>query len=363
MRVALSMLTLVPRVSGGSETYARGLAAALDVVGVHEYRVLAPRLAPDAGEGLPTTVAAGFPVSDGGLGRAGSLARAVLRPGQLRREVEHADVVHYPFTIPLPSARRPTVVTLHDVQHRDLPHLFSRATRRFRALAYDRAARNATHVVVPSEWVRLRAIETLRLDPERVHAAPHGVDHATFFPDPATEREPFLLYPARPWPHKNHATLFEAFALLRRDRPDLRLVLTGEGHDRASLPAGVDARGSVGLGELADLYRRAAALVFPSLYEGFGMPPLEAMACGCPVAASTAGSLPEVCADVAVLFDPTDPAAIAAGVEEALERAADLAVAGPVHAASFTWETAARAHDAIYAAAVESVAVSGRRAR
>ena len=102
------------------------------------------------------------------------------------------------------------------------------------------------------------------------------------------------------------------------------------------------------LDELVGLYRRAAALVFPSLYEGFGLPPVEAMACGCPVAASSAGSLPEVCGDAAVLFDPTDPEAIAAGILEALTRSAELSAAGLARAACFTWDATARAHDSVY---------------
>ncbi len=125
-------------------------------------------------------------------------------------------------------------------------------------------------------------------------------------------------------------------------------MLTGAGHDARRLPDGVEALGDVPVEERVRLYRRAALLVFPSLYEGFGLPPLEAMACGCPVAASRAGALPEVCGDAAVLFDPGDPAAIAAGIEEGLERAAELSAAGPARAALFSWEACARAHDAVY---------------
>ena len=98
-----------------------------------------------------------------------------------------------------------------------------------------------------------------------------------------------------------------------------------------------------------ELYRRAACLVFPSLYEGFGLPPVEAMACGCPVAASAAGALPEVCRDAAVLFDPLDPEAIAAGVEEALTRSEQLSERGLQRAATFTWDETARGHDRVYA--------------
>ncbi len=200
-----------------------------------------------------------------------------------------------------------------------------------------------------SDWVRARAIELLGLEPERVHTIHLGVDHTRFSPDPTVAREPFLLYPARAWPHKNHARLLEAFALVRDDRPELRLVLTGAGHEALAAPRGRRAARTGLRGELIALYRTAAALVFPSLYEGFGLPPLEAMACGCPVAASNRGALPEVCGDAAVLFDPEDVEAIAAGIIASLERADELARAGLARAAGFTWEAAARAHDSVYA--------------
>jgi len=311
VRVGLSLLTLIPGISGGSETYARELTRALARIGSNEYVALVPPLAPDAADGLPTIVAERY-------------------------------------TVPVPRPTEPHVITLLDVQHLDLPELFPRGERLFRKLAYDRASRKATEVIVISEFVRERVIDRLALDPKHVHAVWLGVDHERFTPAPHVEREPLLLYPARPWPHKNHARLFEAFGLIRRIRPDLRLLLTGVGHDAATLPDGVEAR-SVSGTELIELYRHAACLVFPSLYEGFGLPPIEAMACGCPVAAARAGSLPEVCGDAAVLFDPLDPESIAAGVHEALERASELSELGIGRAATFTWDETARAHDRIYA--------------
>lgn len=352
MRVALSLLTLVPGEMGGSETYVRGLARGLATQRTVDVIAFVPALAPDAAEGLPMEIVAEYRSATTAAGRLRAMAEASVRPGRLRSRFEQADVVHFPLTVPVPATRLPVVITLHDVQHLDLPRLFSRAQRLYRRVAYDRAARRAAAVIVPSEFVRGRAVALLGLDPDRVHVIPHGLDHAVFRPGPE-ERESFLLYPARAWPHKNHERLLAAFALIRRDRPRLRLVLTGGGTERLAGPTGVEALGSVPLATLVGLYARAACVVFPSLYEGFGAPPLEAMASGAPVAASSAGSLPEVCGVAAVLFDPRSPEGIAAGVEEALERAEELRQLGIAHAAGFTWESSARAHAEVYRATAE----------
>jgi glycosyltransferase involved in cell wall biosynthesis len=348
VRVGLCLLTLVPGALGGSETYVRALTRALEPRDGLEYRVLVSRLAPDAGGGLPTVVAPTYRASTTIRGRLAAMTLGVLRPADLRRRLAGVDVVHFPLTVPVPRVRdRPVAVTLHDVQHRDLPRLFSRAERAFRRLAYDRAARRADAVIVISAFVKSRAVERLGLEPDRVHVVPLGVDRGRFHPDDGA-REPFLLYPARAWPHKNHARLLEAFALLRRSRPELRLVLTGGNHEATPRPPGVEVRSAIPLDELAALYRRAACLVFPSLYEGFGLPPLEAMASGCPVAASDLPAIREVCGDAAVLFDPNDPDAIAAGVLDALRRADELVPRGLERAARFTWEACARRHEQIY---------------
>jgi glycosyltransferase involved in cell wall biosynthesis len=275
---------------------------------------------------------------------------AARRSRALRRELRGIDAIHYPLTVTIPQAKAPAIVTLHDLQHRDLPGLFSVPQRVFRRRAYDGAVAKAEAVIVPSEFVRRRALEGLELDAKRVHVIPHGVDHTLFAPSDEPRR-PFLLYPARAWPHKNHARLFEAFALLRAEIPELRLVLTGGGLESLQpLPEGVDALGQVPVEELASLYRTAACLVFPSLYEGFGLPLLEAMAAGCPIAASNAGAIAEVCGDAALLFDPEDVDAIANGVRDALALADDLHERGIARAAGFSWEESARRHEDVYRA-------------
>jgi glycosyltransferase involved in cell wall biosynthesis len=344
--IGIALLTLVPGELGGSESSTRELLGALARGGTLPYHVYLPPVAPDAGEGLPSEVVKEYRAARSTRGRLGAMSWAAVRPGPLCVRLGRADALHYPLTIRLPPVRVPTAITLHDVQHLDLPQLFSRAERAFRSVAYNRSARSSRLVIVPSAFVRDRAVAQLGLDPARVRVIHHGIDHARFSPG-EEPREPFLLYPARPWPHKNHGRLYEAFALLRHERPELRLVLTGGGHT-GDVPDGVEVRGNVTLEELVSLYRRAAALVFPSRYEGFGMPPLEAMACGCPVACSDAASLPEVCGDAACFFDPDDPAAMAAAVADVLDDPESWSERGLARAAGFTWERAAQLHEDVY---------------
>jgi glycosyltransferase involved in cell wall biosynthesis len=234
-----------------------------------------------------------------------------------------------------------------DIQHVFFPHFFSRSERAYRRLAYGWSVRRSGLVIAISEHVADTLVERFGVERERIRVIHLGLDHERLSPGEG-EREPFLLYPARPWPHKNHDRLFEAFALLRRERPELRLVLTGEGTERLRVPEGAEARGRISQEELVGLYRTAAALVFPSLYEGFGQPPLEAMACGCPVAASTAGSLPEVCGDAARMFDPYSVDEIAAATADVLEDPEPWVRRGLAQAALFNWDECARRHEAVY---------------
>jgi glycosyltransferase involved in cell wall biosynthesis len=344
--VGIALLTLVPGEHGGSESATRELLRALSRVGTLPYLVYLPPVAAGDSEGLPAEVAVEYRRARTMPERLLAMTLAAARPQALQRRLAAAQVVHYPLTIRLPAVPAPTVITLHDVQHLDLPQLFSRGERAFRALAYHRSARSAQLVIVPSAFVRDQAIAQLHLDPKKVRVIHHGIDHARFTPGDEP-REPFLLYPARTWPHKNHARLFEAFAIVRRERPGLRLVLTGGGQ-HGVLPEGVEARGLVSADELVSLYRRAFALVFPSLYEGFGQPPLEAMACGCPVACSIAAALPEVCGTAARFFDPEDPLAIASAVEDVLADSESWSARGIARAAEFTWERSAAAHESVY---------------
>lgn len=221
--------------------------------------------------------------------RAAALGTSLIRPGRVTRQfAREVTVVHYPLTLGVPWADPPTIVSLHDVQHQDLPEHFSAATRLARRVLYDAPARRATLVVTLSEHSKRRIVARLGIDPAHVTVIPLAADHGRFrpAPDPRDEqlaaelRLParFVFYPATLWPHKNHLRLFDAFA--RVADLELHLLLCGAPFGRleeiraAAAARGVGARvrhlGFVADDALPAIYRRATALVFPSTYEGFG---------------------------------------------------------------------------------------------
>ena len=348
MRVGLSLLTLVPGVVGGSETYVNELTGALARVGEHEYVAFCPPIAPGAAAGLPSEVVPEYRARTSMPGRIAAMSLAAAAPGRILRRFDAAglDALHFPLSVMLPRVSRPpAVTTVHDLQHELHPEFFPRSELLYRRAAYGWTVERSRLLITVSEHARETLLQRYHLDPGRVTTVYSGVHHARFSPD-GRPREPFLLYPANRWPHKNHERLFEAFALVRRERPELGLVLTGTGHDRHPLPDRVETRGWVSSDELARLYRAASCLVFPSLYEGFGLPPLEAMACGCPVAVANATSLPEICGDAAEYFDPLSAEDMAAAILRALS--GSRVEQGLARAAQFTWEESARRHDAVY---------------
>lgn len=349
-RIALSMLTLVPGAMGGTETYARALTRYLDPTRVRATAYV-PRGAEGFSQGIPEVVVPELTAGASSAQRLRTQALGVARGARIRRRMADAQVVHFPFTVAIPPIGRRvgSIVTAHDVQHLDMPQNLSWAERQYRKVTYDPPAKAADLVITDSEFARRSIIEHLGIDPDKVRTIHLGFDASGFSPSDEP-RESFLLYPARPYRHKNHRALIEAVALLRREEPDLRLVLTGEGLERLrDVPDWVDRRGLIPFDELKRLYRTARLLVFPSLYEGFGLPPLEAMASGCPVAASTAASIPEVVGDAAELFDPSTPESIADGIRRALARTTDLTTRGLRRAGSFGgWETPVRAHEDAY---------------
>jgi glycosyltransferase involved in cell wall biosynthesis len=354
--VAFSLLTLTPGRVGGSETYARGLLGAF-AQGHGPERVTVVAGPAILGGGAIEVRQVAPTIAAGGVARLGGLLR-----GMARRDGSGADLLHHPLTVPAPRPRGPSVVTLHDVLHRELPTLFSRSERAFRRLAYERAARVATRVVTVSEHARGQIVERLGIAPQHVVAIHSGVDHKRFEPTGPAQSPadgPFVLYPANLWPHKNHARLVAALARVE----GVALVLTGAPSPRlAALQdqarrEGVETRHLGYVDDLASLYRGATALVFPSLAEGWGLPVVEAMACGCPVAASESGAVAEAAGGAALLFPPRDVAAMTAAIrrlttDDRLRE--ELRGRGLERTAELTWPVAAERHSEVYAAALRS---------
>jgi glycosyltransferase involved in cell wall biosynthesis len=282
------------------------------------------------------------------------------------------DVLFAPNFVPPPTRKPRLVVTVHDLAFRRLPETAPHGTRWWLA-RLDRALQRATRVIAVSQSTRGDLLECTSVDPARVVVVPLGVDRSTFRPprpeEVAAVRSrysldgPYLLALGGIEPRKNLPGILEAFARLD---PDLRLVIAGAGvewnPEGSSLLADAlaelapDARGRVHrTGYVSEedkvaLLGGAEALVYPSLYEGFGLPVLEAMACGTPVVTSDVSSLPEVAGEAAVLVDPNDPGAIASGVGKLLTDSAlreRLRRAGLERAARFSWEDTARATAAV----------------
>jgi len=382
MHIAISLLTVSPGRVGGAESYALGVLRGLCRDNSNRITLLANEAGVEAWRPqLPGHVeirTLPFDVTRLG-GRTRAFGRAWLfRAAYQRHLPRDVDVVHFPLPIAVPPFSRPRVVTLHDVQHHDLPTLFSSRARIYRRLVYDRSARAAARVITVSESSRERILDHLALPPEHVVAIPHGVDHDRFRPERAPDdrarlesagvRGRFLFYPANLWPHKNHPVLLQALA---QSETSISLVLTGEAYGtlgqlmeqvaRFGLGGRVIHLGHVDAEILPSLYRQAEMLVFPSSYEGFGAPVLEALASGCPVVCSDLPSLREIAGDAAVYVRAGDADELAVAIDGVNMADVDRArrrMAGLRRAAEFTWDKAAIAHLSVYRSVISQTGLA-----
>ena len=281
------------------------------------------------------------PLSFGGAGRAATVARDTWWYfGALPRSARGLDVLHCTtFRGPL-RAPVPFTVTLHDLGLVRHPELFPRWHRHSGRAGIARVARAADRVLAVSEFTKREAVELLGVPAERVTVIGNAVD-ALFAPDgPAAEGD-YVLAVGTLEPRKNLGRIAEAAS---RIGAELRVVgARGWG--------GIDTSGWLGEvsdEELAALYRGARVVAFPSLYEGFGIPVLEAMASGAPVVTSAGGATEEVAGGAAVLVDPLDVASIAAGLEEAAARHDELRALGLARAQDYSWNAVADAVETVW---------------
>ena len=355
LRIGVNALYLIPGGVGGTEIYLRSLLPALAGID-HDNRYFVftnqetgPGLVPAAGNwtAAPLDVRA-----------SNRPARIFCEQTALPLEARRLrlDVLFNPgFTSPL-ICGCPQVTVFHDLQHKRHPEYF----RWFDLPAWNfflyGSARVARTLLADSNATAADLARFYGLTPPKVATVPLGVG-AEFFAIAAKRRpEPFVLAVSTLHPHKNLDGLLRAFALFRKTRPEYRLVVCGlHGFFTAELQA---LRAELDLGDsvtfpgwipkpgLLDLYARAMAFVYPSRFEGFGLPVLEALAAGVPSACSRVEPLDSNAADAALKFDPSDPQEIAACIERLVDGEAlraKLAAAGPIRAAQFTWQATAAA--------------------
>ncbi len=366
MRIGFSVLGLLPDTIGGVETYIRGLLNALAHIDTdNEYVLFTNRDNHDSFDGLGRNFRR-ILYDFSGKWDVRSLAMTRLVGEQFylpyRASRESIDILHLPLDIiPLLSRCR-TVMTLHDLNFDAVPEATTPARRMIATGLVKASARRADAILTVSNFSRDQIVSKLGVAPERVSVTYNAVDQHPLTPRHDWAELAGRLGITRPYviafsslnPHKNIATLLKAFSLMKsRERWQLMIVghlpTRGKPLTRMAAELGIaDSVAFTGYLSRKDLtlaLHKARALAFPSLYEGFGIPLLEAMSVGVPVACSKVAALPEIAADAALFFDPLSPENMAAAIERLLtdELARErLIAAGHDNVKRFSWEQTAR---------------------
>jgi glycosyltransferase involved in cell wall biosynthesis len=258
------------------------------------------------------------------------------------------DVFHYSDWMYPAQSNGLRTTTVYDLWPLHDPESVAPLTRRMHSRKYANATTTTDLIFTISEFTADDVAKTLSYPRERIHVVYPGVD-ARFSPEgPKVSRgAPYVLAVATLEPRKNLGTLVAACSLVRAERPELELLVAGapvRWSEQELAGEGVTALGFVPDQQLPELYRGASVFAYPSLFEGFGIPIIEAMACGVPVVASSHESLDESCGDAAVRADPNSAEALAAGIEQAVVERESLVERGLEHASRFTWRACGEAY-------------------
>jgi glycosyltransferase involved in cell wall biosynthesis len=366
IHVALNLLWCVPGDVGGSEQYLvrqlLGLASASSPFEPSLYCL------PSFAAAHPE-LAALYPIVTATISGTSRPRRVLAEHTWLRRRTRDADIVHHGGGTTPTIGRRPIVLTIHDLQYLTHPEYLTPTKRRYLERTIPRSVARAAVVAVPTEYVRATVVDAYGTDPDRVVVVPHGVESSlgADAPSPLDLRRdyglgsgPIVVYPAITHPHKNHRFLLELMARHWTD-PELRLVLLGgRGAAEAEVVADITRLGLehrvIRPGRVPDAHRdglisAADALVFPSEYEGFGAPAVEAMALGTPVICSDQRALAEVVGDAGLVL-PLDFDAWAGALDAVAARSGELRSAGRRRAQAFTTERSGAALAGAYHLAV-----------
>jgi glycosyltransferase involved in cell wall biosynthesis len=286
----------------------------------------------------------------GGHGRVSAVARDLawyLAGLPLRARAERVDLLHCPtFRAPLRSPV-PLVVTFHDLAVLRHPYVFNSWTRSYSRHTLGRISKAAGAIIAVSDFTRAEVVDVLGVAEERVFVVPNGVGLPFAADGPAAGGD-YVLAVSTLEPRKNLQRLVDGFQRARLPGCELRVV-GPRGWGKVEVGGrGVRWLGEVRADTLASLYRGARCVAYVSLYEGFGLPVLEAMACGAAVVTSQAPALLEVGGGVPVAVDALDPEAIAAGLTQASDARAELGARGIERARGFAWEKVARATLDVY---------------
>ncbi len=356
MRVGLDLLFLVPGETGGRETYARELLRGL-VAERPDLELTALVNRETTGDGFWTEAARVVRVESSGVARGSWAAGELLR---LPRAARGLDLLHSVANFGPLAGGPPRVLTVHDVLWRRLPDAVPTAMRLGTNVLVTAAARRARRVITVSHASAADVRSELKI--QNVDVVPNGVTPPPADPPPPADLgqgdRPVVLSVASDLPHKNLAALIDGVAELA-DRP--LLVFAGHGTDTGALGSraasrGVEVRllGGVDPARLEALYAAATVVATPTRFEGFGLPVLEAMARGVPVACSELPVLREVAGDAAVYFDSSDPRSLGDAIRTTLIEGERLRAAGLTRAAEFSWAAAARATAEVYERALSA---------
>lgn len=349
-RIGIAVLGASAGRKGGVDVYASGLARALGTFGKkHQYTALTASDEFDCTCGIEDLSRESIvSKTDTMLWHLG------LRNGtssviefKLTRAIERAcrkhglDVVHFPATrIPAPRMKARTILTFFDMQYAFLPQFFSKDEAAAIDKSYRESVGKAERIIAPTRFTMDSLREKYGVPANKMALISAGIGDSL---GPAKKEEieqvrgkygltgPYIIYPANPWPHKNHEKLLKAMKLLLDSNvPVPRLVLTGRLPGKEDIlqdlvrelgvAEHVSDLGYVSKRDVEVLISGAVLLVFPSLFEGFGYPVLEAMACGCPVASANSTCLPELVGDAGLLFDPGTPESIANAIDRLVVR-------------------------------------------